>query len=993
VKLTSNSNQHDDARSQAHSTISKGLAPSIAPGTQRVVNRALSMEARLENLKTALERASVLALDKMPKFDRLNLDRENRVIAASRKVLFDTATSYLRRRGDGKEKKVNEKYKPSELTLTKDEFSNLLNLYRPPGQMKLNEKEIKEVMDFCHNNVAELFEKVFNPTVQEVVVDQFGFTKDLKKADRPEYQTHPFDPKGSGVRVIKDRDVPSKDQVPKRIRYRFSRTAVQPPRDWDPKDIIRSAKLPEKKLELEYVMGFKDDNANTSMYATADGEIVYYTAAVAIVLNPVTKKQKFFLGHTDDISCIALHPSGGIVATGQVARKPFILVWNTRSMETINKVGHIPQSGPTYTSSLDPESTKKLYYDRGICSVAFSSCGKYLVAIGMDDYHSIAVWDWASDTMLAENQAQHGTAPQIFSCVASPPSWDANTGLFTFCTTGINHIKFWTFDKSAPEVKLTSKTGTYGRDCEKVPKETKSIAHIDNADSKLLLTGGDNGYIYMWDPKSHKLIKHWYAHKGAIWTLAAPSGLDTFFSGGDDGLVIQWDSAVLTPQEYNKTREINFSGRSREELTKMTNTMNAWKNERPVNFKPVDLPPPGQAPAPEISLEEPPPRLYAAVGSLFAFKGSLKERVAQREREKQYKLFPYPSLDDPAKVDSARKATSVIEDLLSVTLLVGTDHGDMLLFDGSTGNTEHIMKSHFGSLWGLSAHPTNSKVFATAGADQQLCIWNVETMSQIKKKQLTASARCVDISPDGRRVAVGFSNGAFVVYSTSGDMRPVAQQQHCREYLSVLRYSPNGDRLAVGSGDNFIDIYSTKQDLYTHLRRCKGHTSYITQLDWSVDGMIIQSNCGAYEINYWESSTGKQIRRTNDSIESDTDWASFTCTLGFPVMGIFPDASDGTDVNSLCLSHDGKYVVTADDFGSVKLFNAPCVVEDAPCFEYSGHSSHVMGARFLRNDKYVVSVGGNDCTIFIWRTEPIYETIGFDPLSKTEKWASTKLWK
>ena len=40
----------------------------------------------------------------------------------------------------------------------------------------------------------------------------------------------------------------------------------------------------------------------------------------------------------------------------------------------------------------------------------------------------------------------------------------------------------------------------------------------------------------------------------------------------------------------------------------------------------------------------------------------------------------------------------------------------------------------------------------------------------------------------------------------------------------------------------------------------KGHSSYITHLDWSLDGRIIQSNCGAYELLYSEAATGKQVR-------------------------------------------------------------------------------------------------------------------------------------
>lgn len=84
-------------------------------------------------------------------------------------------------------------------------------------------------------------------------------------------------------------------------------------------------------------------------------------------------------------------------------------------------------------------------------------------------------------------------------------------------------------------------------------------------------------------------------------------------------------------------------------------------------------------------------------------------------------------------------------------------------------------------------------------------------------------------------------------------------------------------------------------------------------------------------------------------------------------MGIWPDYSDGTDVNSLQLTSKGSHVVTGDDFGMVKLFNSPCVVEDAPCKEYKAHSSHVMNVRFTSGDRHVVSAGGWDRTACLWK--------------------------
>ena len=64
--------------------------------------------------------------------------------------------------------------------------------------------------------------------------------------------------------------------------------------------------------------------------------------------------------------------------------------------------------------------------------------------------------------------------------------------------------------------------------------------------------------------------------------------------------------------------------------------------------------------------------------------------------------------------------------------------------------------------------------------------------------------------------------------------------------------------LAVGSHDNYIDIYQCKFASPTHtsgvsatlrqLKRLRGHSSYITHLDWSQDNHVIQSTCGMNDI-------------------------------------------------------------------------------------------------------------------------------------------------
>ena len=61
-----------------------------------------------------------------------------------------------------------------------------------------------------------------------------------------------------------------------------------------------------------------------------------------------------------------------------------------------------------------------------------------------------------------------------------------------------------------------------------------------------------------------------------------------------------------------------------------------------------------------------------------------------------------------------------------------------------------------------------------------------------------------------------------------------------------------------------------------------------------------------------------------DTVEADTQWETWTCALGFQVMGIWPDFSDRTDINCVDRSGCGRYLATADDFGKVRgILNPP----------------------------------------------------------------------
>ena len=204
------------------------------------------------------------------------------------------------------------------------------------------------------------------------------------------------------------------------------------------------------------------------------------------------------------------------------------------------------------------------------------------------------------------------------------------------------------------------------------------------------------------------------------------------------------------------------------------------------------------------------------------------------------------------------------------------------------------------------------------------------------------------------------------------------------ETIQCMSMRPTGGLIAAGSRDNNVYLIGTTTSNSNDnsiqgmvvLKMMTGSSSFVQTIDWSLDGTLLQTNDANREILYWKVPSNllnvvksKQVPAAKDIIR-DVVWSRWTCLFGWGVSGIWAGTSDATDVNTACRGGKrGDLLVTGDDFRCVRLYTYPCL-PGAQEIKYRGHHSHVMSVRFcqnVNNDWCLVSAGGLDRCIFLWK--------------------------
>lgn len=187
------------------------------------------------------------------------------------------------------------------------------------------------------------------------------------------------------------------EKVEKKSMMPWQKTIVSPSQV-----LVEDNTEPSDRLELEFVHGFTVDTTRKAMcylpqlansaeststsnasanLTTIGQEIVFFAGNVVVLMKVLTRKQRFFTQHNSKITAVAVNPVLPVVASGDLGTAPRILIWDSSTLFTSHRL--------------------QGFHKRGIGSLQFSADGRILLTSGLDSLHSIALYDWKNETMLA----------------------------------------------------------------------------------------------------------------------------------------------------------------------------------------------------------------------------------------------------------------------------------------------------------------------------------------------------------------------------------------------------------------------------------------------------------------------------------------------------------------------------------------------------------------------------------------------------------------
>jgi WD40 repeat protein len=277
----------------------------------------------------------------------------------------------------------------------------------------------------------------------------------------------------------------------------------------------------------------------------------------------------------------------------------------------------------------------------------------------------------------------------------------------------------------------------------------------------------------------------------------------------------------------------------------------------------------------------------------------------------------------------------------------GSEDGTAHVWSADTGQLLRTIGGHRGLVTGCRFFP-DGRTLVTVGVDGALRVTNVDDDKTEPRVIRVPGVRfhCAAVSSDGKRVAVGGSDGAVRVWDTETWAEHPPLRGHTGDVLSVA-FNPAGTLLASGSRDHAVRLWDPVANkpvraLPNH------HLDAVAAVAFSPDGRSVASASFDRSVGVIELDTGNAAR----------------VLLGH-----------GDFVLGTVFGPDGKTLASTGWDHTLRIWD---LTADYPQRIWAGHDKLIRAAEFTPDG--ALATACLDQTVCVWDTATGSETGRFGPI-------------